>query len=129
VPVHRVEVFRAREPVTALHRRRHSGGEALAPPGTPALEDRPASTRRHPRSEAVPALAAADIRLVGAFHVAREVEVREVESIGRNTASSARALGRAGSIDDQFGGEFSTRCVPTAYLETAAKTFSLLPET
>ena len=45
-----------------------SGGEALAALGATALQDRLAAARRHAGAEPVLALAAADVRLVGALH-------------------------------------------------------------
>ena len=45
-----------------------SGREALAPLGAAALEDHLSGARRHAGAEAVLALAAADVGLVGAFH-------------------------------------------------------------
>ena len=53
-----------------------SGGEAFAPSRAAALQDRAARARRHPRSKPVSPLAAADIRLVGAFHDSRVSEGR-----------------------------------------------------
>ena len=67
-PVDGVEVLRPGEPVAALHRC-VSGREALAAPRAAALEDRAASARGHSRSEPMTPLAAADVRLIGAFHV------------------------------------------------------------
>ena len=49
-------------------RRRVLGGEPLAALGPPALQDRPAGTRRHPGTESVLALPPAHIRLIGPFH-------------------------------------------------------------
>ncbi len=48
---------------------RVSGGEPLAPTRAPPLEDRAAAAGGHPRSEPVTPLAAANVRLIGAFHV------------------------------------------------------------
>src|SRR5262245_57291056 len=48
-----------------------SGREALAPLCSAALENRAAGAGRHPRTEPVPALPTANVRLEGAFHEAR----------------------------------------------------------
>ena len=47
-----------------------SGREALAPLSAATLEDRAAGAGRHPRAKSVPALAASNVRLEGAFHEA-----------------------------------------------------------
>ena len=74
--MHRVEVPGAGQAVGALHGCQLSGsvpasrlrGEASPALAAAALEDRPAGLRRHARTEAVLALAAADVGLVGALH-------------------------------------------------------------
>ena len=53
----------------ALHEPLRSGRETLAPSGAPALQDCSAPASRHSRSEPVPTLATAHVRLIGAFHV------------------------------------------------------------
>jgi len=45
------------------------GGQTLAPSRAAALQDRAARASRHPRAKSMPPLAAAHVRLVGAFHV------------------------------------------------------------
>jgi len=67
--IDRIEVLRPRQAVPALHRQGgRSGGEALAPLGATALEDRLSGTRRHAGAKTVLALAATDVGLVRAFH-------------------------------------------------------------
>src|SRR5207245_3214851 len=64
LPIDRVEVARAAEPVLAVHRptlRR----EALPALCSAPLENRAAGTRRHARTKTVPALTAAHVGLVG----------------------------------------------------------------
>src|SRR6185436_17278993 len=61
-----------------------SGREALAPLSAAALEDRAAGAGRHPRAKSVPALAASNVRLEGAFH---EAEERDVSGRRRSPAT------------------------------------------
>ena len=63
-----VEVLRPGEPIAALHcarLRRRAACAHRAPP----LENRAAAAGGHPRSEPVTPLPAANVRLIGAFHV------------------------------------------------------------
>ena len=62
-----------------------SGRETLAPLGAAPLEDRAAGAGRHPRAKSVPALAASNVRLEGAFH---EAEGRGVSDRRRSPATS-----------------------------------------
>src|SRR6185312_15895607 len=61
-----------------------SGREALAPLSAATLEDRAAGAGRHPRAKSVPALAASNVRLEGAFH---EAEGRGVGGGRRSPAT------------------------------------------
>ena len=85
MPVDRVEVARAGEPLAAAHCA--LGGEPLAAPRTAALQDQTAGPRGHSRAKAVLALAAAHVRLVGAFHRIRR---------GRDEAAERPAAARRG---------------------------------
>ena len=91
-----------------------SGRKALAPSRAAALQDRAARAGRHPRSKPVPSLAAADVRLVGAFHDSRVVAKR---------AGGARAA----SIATSSGSTFSTVTTARRTSEIAAQAIPQLP--
>ena len=64
LPVDGVEIAGTAEPMSALHRRT-LGRETLPAAGSPALQDRAAGARRHPRAKAVAALPPTHVWLIG----------------------------------------------------------------
>src|SRR5205807_5802427 len=62
-------------------------GEASPALAAAALEDRPAGLRRHPRTEAVLALAAADVWPVGALHRGEKARLCQKNPRGRRGAA------------------------------------------
>ena len=93
-----VEVAGAREAVASRHSGR-SRGEALAPLGAAALEDRAARASRHSRPESVPTLPPAHVRLVRSLHERKSVGGPR----GRPVAQYRGAL--QGSGADDFASE------------------------
>src|SRR5207247_1718688 len=71
-------------------------GEALAAPGPPALENRPAGARGHAGTETVLPLSPAHVGLIGPFHES----MKEEEPPGRRAAS--------GKYRQRSRGDFST---------------------
>src|SRR5581483_4879574 len=78
-----------------------SSGEALAALRAPALQDQTAGSRRHAGAEAVPALPAAHVLLVGAFHALERVKSRRSSRGG----GQYRRIPRSGVVHSPPAGE------------------------
>src|SRR5205085_7781652 len=99
--MHRIEVPGTGQAVGALHGEQLSGsvppsrlrGEASPTLAAATLQDGPAGLRRHARTEAVLALAAADVGLVGALHDCGKARLCQKNPRGsRGAAGSIAAL-------------------------------------